>query len=59
MFPMSEVPLYPQTPPALAHGSIWRKGSARALDTHIHIVCEEDFTEEKTGPLHVRDYTSF
>ena len=36
-------------------GLVCRKGSARALETHIDIVCEEGFSEENRGPQHVRD----
>ena len=39
-------------------GSVWRKISARALETHIDIVCEQGFTEENWGPQHVRAYIS-
>jgi len=39
-------------------GFIWRKCSARALETHGNIVCEIVFTEENKSPLHVRAYIS-
>ena len=34
-------------------GGVWRKGSARALETRIDIVCEQGFTEENLGPLYM------
>jgi len=37
-------------------GRVWRKGSARAFETHIDIVCTYGFTEENRGPLRVRAY---
>ena len=38
---------------------LWRKGSARALDTHVNIVCEHGFTEENRGPHVPWAYISF
>ena len=37
-------------------GTLGRKGSARALETRIDIVCEEGFTEENRDPQHVWAY---
>jgi hypothetical protein len=39
--------------------TVWLKGSARALETHIVIVCEHGFTEESRGPQLLRAYISF
>jgi len=38
--------------------SVWRKGSAQALDAHIDLVCKQGFTEEDRRPQHVRAYIS-
>jgi len=45
-------------PGPLPSHPFWRKGSVRALETHMDIVSEYGFTEENRGPQHVRAYIS-